>query len=235
MGEARHRVLPAKGAVEQHVERCRRQPLLAADDVRHLHQVVVDDVGQMVGRQLVGALPQHLIVEDRAVDADVAANYVVDVHILARLDEEADDVGVPLGDEAVGIFLAECQRVAHLVARRGVVLEVLHLLALGGQFLGRIEGDVGASGVEELADIFLIDFLALALAVRAVVAAEADAFVELNAEPAERLQDIFLGTGHEACGVGVLDAEDELAAVLAGEEIVVESSADTTDVEGSCG
>ena len=185
MGEARHRVLPAESAVEQYVERCRRQPFLAADDVRYLHQVVVDDVGQMVGRQLVGALPQHLIVEDRAVDADVAANDVVDVYILARLDEEADDVGVTLGDEAVGLFLAECQRVAHLSARRGVVLEVLHLLALGGQLLGRIESDVGTSGIEELLDIYLIDFLALALAVRAVVAAEAYALVELYAEPAE--------------------------------------------------
>ena len=189
----------------------------------------------MVGWQLVGALPQHLIVEDRAVDADVAANDVVDVYILPRLDEEADDVGVTLGDEAVGLFLAECQRVAHLSARRGVVLEVLHLLALGGQFLGRIEGDVGASGIEKLFDIFLIDLLALVLAVRAVVAAEADALVELDAEPAERLQDIFLGSGHEACRVGVLDAEDELAAVLAGEEIVVQSCADAADMQRSCG
>ena len=33
VGKARHGVLPAESLVEQHVQRCRRQPLLATDDV----------------------------------------------------------------------------------------------------------------------------------------------------------------------------------------------------------
>ena len=45
VGKTRHRVLPAKGAVKQHMQRRTRQPLLTADDVGDLHQVVIDDVG----------------------------------------------------------------------------------------------------------------------------------------------------------------------------------------------
>ena len=38
-----------------------RNPLFAAKDVGHAHQMVVDDVGQVVGRKSVGLL-QHLVV-----------------------------------------------------------------------------------------------------------------------------------------------------------------------------
>ena len=54
VGKGGHRVFPAESTVEQHVQWGRRQPLLAADDVRNFHQVVIHDVGQMVGGQLVG-------------------------------------------------------------------------------------------------------------------------------------------------------------------------------------
>ena len=62
-------------------------------------------------------------------------------------------------------------------------------------------------------------------------AAEAHALVELDAEPAERLDDVLFGTRYEAVGVGVLDAEDEVAAVLTCEEIVVQCCTDATDVQ----
>ena len=60
MPEARQ--LPAEGAVEQNVLRRRGDPLLGADHVGDLHQVIVDDVGEMVGGEAVG-LHQHLVVD----------------------------------------------------------------------------------------------------------------------------------------------------------------------------
>ena len=109
MSEARHRVLPAEGAIQEHMQGRRRQPLLATDDMGHLHEVVIYDVGKVVGGELVGALPQHLVVEDGAVDADVAADDVIDVYVLAGLDEESYHVGASFGDEAVCLLLAERQ------------------------------------------------------------------------------------------------------------------------------
>ena len=201
------------------------KPLFTADDLGDFHEVVIHDVGEVVGGELVGALPQHLIIEDGTVDADVAADDVIDVYVLAGLDEESYHVGVAFGDEAVCLLLAECQGVAHLRACGSVVLELLTTLfgsiTLCREFLRGVESDVCASGIQELLDIFLIDLLALALAIGTVVAAEADTLVELNAEPLERLDDIFLGSRHEACGVGVFNSEDEFSAVLTGEEIIV--------------
>ena len=56
MSEGRHSVTPTESLVEQHMKRCRRQPLLATNDVGYFHEMVVNDVGQMVGRQLVSTL-----------------------------------------------------------------------------------------------------------------------------------------------------------------------------------
>ena len=80
MREAGLRILPAESLIQQIVQGQGREPFLAADDLRDLHQMVVHDVGQVVGRQFVGAFPEHLVVERIAVDFDVAADQVVHRH-----------------------------------------------------------------------------------------------------------------------------------------------------------
>ena len=92
MGELRHRVSPSECTVKQDMQRSRRQPFFTANHVGHLHQMVVYDVGQMVGRQFVGTLVKHLIVENGRVDDHIAANHVVHMYVLARLYLEADNV-----------------------------------------------------------------------------------------------------------------------------------------------
>ncbi len=64
VNKCRHRVSPAECFVEKHVERCRRQPLFAANHVGDLHQMVVDDVGKVVCWEVVGRFVEHLVVED---------------------------------------------------------------------------------------------------------------------------------------------------------------------------
>lgn len=103
------------------------------------------------------------------------------------------------------------------------------------KFLRSVESDVCLAVVEELLHIVAVDVAALALLIGAVIAAFAHAFIDADAEPAERLVDIFLGSGHEAVGVGVLDAENHVAAVLAGEEVVIEGCTHASDMEGACG
>jgi hypothetical protein len=50
----------------------RREPFLGANDVRDPHQMVVDDVGQVIGRESV-ALQEDLVVHLRPLEADLAA------------------------------------------------------------------------------------------------------------------------------------------------------------------
>ena len=75
-----------------------------------------------------------------------------------------------------------------------------------------------------------VDFGALGLAVGAVGAADVGAFVPGEADPLEGVEDHLLGGGDEAGAVGVLDAQDELAAALAGEEVVEQADVGGADV-----
>ena len=174
----------------------------------NLHEVVVDDIGEVVGRQFVGTLIEHLIVEDVALDAHLATNEVVDEDFLARLNLESHHILLSVGNEALHLVLREGEGVAHLHARAGIILEIRHLGALSLKFLRGVEGYVSLASVEELINILLIYLATLALTVGTFVATERNALVELNAEPAKRLEDVFLSPRHETCGVGILDAED---------------------------
>ena len=196
-----------------------------------LHQVVVDNVCQVVGRQLVGTLEEHLVVDDVGLHTHLAANEVVDKYLAARLNTETHDILVTGSHQRVDFLLGQRQRVAHLTTGVGVVLEVLYLCTFLFQLLGRIKSDVGLAGVEQLLHILLIDVAALALAIRSFVATKRDSLVELDTQPAERLDDILLGTGHEAVRVGVLNTEHQVATVLTGKQIIIQGGTDATDMQ----
>ena len=234
VGELRHGGLPAKGSVEHHVERGRRQPLFTTDDVGDLHQVVVDDVGQVVGGHAV-ALEEHLVVQQAAVHGDVATDEVVhgDVKVLGEL--EAHHVGLAAVDATLHFVGAEGEAVLHPCAGGAVVLEGLLLslifFALGLEGFGPVEGVVGPAVGEQLLGILAVERLAVALTVGTEGTAEMDALVELDAQPIESLDDVLFGTRHKTGLVGVFYAQNHLAALLTGEEVVVEGGAHTADVK----
>jgi len=87
------------------------------------------------------------------------------------------------------------------------------------------------AGRNELVGILPVHGLALALLVGAVGAAHALAFVNHDAAPGQRFQNVLLSAGHEAVLVRVLDAEEHLAAQLAGQQVVVQSRAYAADVQ----
>ena len=61
------------------------QPLLSANHVGYLHQVVVYDISQMIGRQFVRTLIQYLVVYNVTHDTYIAPDEVVDMHFDTRL------------------------------------------------------------------------------------------------------------------------------------------------------
>ena len=221
MGELRHRVSPSERTVKQNMQRSRRQPFFTANHVGHLHQMVVYDVGQMVGRQFVGTLVKHLIVENGRVDDHIAANHVVHMYVLARLYLEPDDVLPAFGQQPLHLVSRQRQRIAHHTARRGIVLEILDFLPLGLQFFRRVEGDISLTGIQQLLHVFLVNVPAFRLTVRTMLPTETYSFVERNAEPTERFQNVFLRSRDKPVGVCVLDTENELAAMLACKKIIV--------------
>ena len=208
----------------------RGQPLLATDDMGDFHQVVVDDVGQVIGRQLVGTLVEHLVIEDVALHTHLTANQVVDQYLLSGFNLETDYVLMAGSHQLFHFLLWKGQRVTHLTTGVGVVLEILDFGTLGFQLLGGVEGDVSLVGIQQLLNIFLIDVAALTLTVGTFVTSEGYTLVELDAQPLERLDDIFLGTGYETIGVGVLDTEHQIAAVLLGKQIIIQGGTYTANM-----
>ena len=196
--------------------------------------MVINNVGQVIGRQLVGTLEEHLIVEDITLHAHLPTNQVIDQHLLSGLNLEAHHILLTIGDQLLHLLLGKGQRVAHLTTRMAVVLEVLYLRTLGLQFLRGIEGNIGLSRIQQLLDIFLIDFSTLTLTIRPFVASKADTLIKLNAQPLERFDDIFLCPRYETCRIGIFYAEHKVALMLTGKQIIIQGSTHATNVQCPC-
>jgi hypothetical protein len=68
-----------------------------------------------------------------------------------------------------------------------------------------------------------------------VRAAYVGAFVPLQAQPVQAVDQLLLGLGVVASAVGVFDAQDELPAGLAGQQVVVQGGAAAAQVGAAGG
>lgn len=90
---------------------------------------------------------------------------------------------------------------------------------------------VDETGLFEFGEVLIVDFFAFALAVGGVIAGHVGAFVPVEAEPIEAVEDSGVGFGGVARFVGIFDAEDKFALGVAGVEPVEEGRAGAADVE----
>jgi hypothetical protein len=195
----------------------RIDPLLAADHVRDTHQVVIDDVGQVIGRHAVG-LEQDLRIDHVPVQVDVPAQQVIDTAAAGRLrHQHANHVGLAGGLTPGHLVFRQMQirglqgsAVAGLAARG----------AQGLELLGTSIADESLAGIHQLAGVLAIQFHALTLAIGTVVSAHVGALVPVQAQPAQGIEDRLLRLGGGTRAVRVLDAQEELAAVRTGKAII---------------
>lgn len=199
-----------------------------------LHQVVVHDIGKMIGGQLVGTLIQHLIVYDITLHTHFTTDQVMDEDLLTGLHLETDHILLTVSNHPVDLLLRKGQRVTHLLTGMAVVLEVLHLSALCLQLLRGVEGDICLPGIQQLLHILLVDVTALTLTIGTFVATEGDTLVKLNTQPLERLDDIFLCTRHETVGVRILDTEHQVTAMLTSKQIIIQCCTYSSNMQSTC-
>ena len=206
--ELRH--LPPEPAMEQDVLGGRGDPLLAAHDRGDAHEVVVDHDGQVIGREAVG-LEDDLVVRGGRVDP--AADDVLEAGLDVLGDQHAHDgpVGESRQRRALLAGLAVAQPVV-AGGQLGLLLQLAHL----GQALGRAPAVVRVAVRDELLDIRPVGVQPLALPVGRVGAADIGALVVGQPQPGQRVEDLLLAALDVAGLVGVLDAQDEPAAGLAG-------------------
>src|SRR5690606_5161553 len=102
---------------------------------------------------------------------------------------------------------------AHLIEALSAA-EAREGMALGNQFIR----------------VLLINFTPFALTIRTVRAAHIRAFIPFDTEPAQRIIDLLFRLPRRAQLVGVLNAQDELTAMLTGETQVEQRDIRGADV-----
>ncbi len=187
-----------------------RDVIVAADHVGDAHVHVVGHHAQVIGGLAVRA-EQHEVFELRGVEADLA------VHGVGERD------GALVGHaEADGAWRAGRFTASYLFGRqleRGVRAGVgRRLAAFGGvaqraRLLGRAVVEVGVAAAHELLGNLAVTVVPLRLEVRSVGPAHIRPFVPGQPEPAEPVEDARHHLVRGALGVGVLDPQDERAAM----------------------
>ena len=188
--------------------------------------MIVNDIGQMVGRHTVG-FEKDLVVHVVGVHAHPTADSVLETNLVVARKLDAHNVRLTCCNFRVNLFFWKGQRVLHIAASDIVVLPVrstsiLCHLAHSVQLFRGVEGDVCLVVCEQLVYVFTVHWFAFTLAVRAVSSVfAANSFVRANATPGQSLNDVLLSTRHKSCLIRVFDTQQEIAAVLLGEQVVV--------------
>ena len=189
--------------------------IVAADDMGHAHVVIVDDDGQHVGRRAVGAQQDH-VVELGVLDRDLALHRVLDDRLPGLRRLEAHD-RLHVGGGLLRVAVAPAAVVAHRLA--GGLLRSPHLI----EFLRRGIAVIGMALGQHL-----VRDLGMAGGARELIG---DLAVPRQAEPGEPIQDRRDRRLGRARAVGVLDAQQVLAAVMLGEEPVEQGRSGAADMQ----
>ena len=214
--EARHR--RAERFVQIDLARRVVDMIVATDDLGDAHVDVVDHHREVVGGEPVRT-QHHEIVEFGVGPLHPALDLVLEHH--------AAGFRIPETQHAVGIVAVR----QVLVARAAVVARFLAAVLQRGphrvEFVLRFVGPVGLAGIVQRLRHLAVAFHPPGLVERA--------FVRVEAQPVHAVQD----RPHRRIGgtlaIGVLDAQDELAAAMARFQPAVQRGARSADVQESGG
>eukprot|EP00958_Prasinococcus_capsulatus_P024870 scaffold3981_cov302-Prasinococcus_capsulatus_cf.AAC.2 len=205
------RALEAQGVVEESLAEGVGEVLLGADDVADAHERVIDGHAEVVHGHAVAAQDDE-ITQRVGLPRHLASDVVVDLHRLVLGHAEAVREGCALLH--LGRHLL-WRRGGPLAAVDGRDLELLRLLLHRGELLVCAEARVRHVLLHQVVHVLAVDRAALRLPVRAVGALLVGALVVVQAEPRQIAQHGLLRLASGARCVGILHAEDELAAQLA--------------------
>ena len=195
---------PSERTVQRKLARCARQQIFAAQHVGDSHQCVVRRVHEGVERVAVGANEdevRHVL----GTESHLATHEVIPGPVLIG-HPEPRDTGSPRCAIFSCLFFGQ---VAAVSVVPGVPAFLARNLATFGQFLRRAEARVGVTGFGKLGDHIAVDMATFRLPVRTVVPADLGAFVPVETEPTQRVQQRGVGLLRVTGGVGVFNAEHE--------------------------
>ena len=196
------------------------------------HQVVVNDIGKVIGGIAVGFDQDHVI-QLGVVHADIAVQLIVEGGTAFGRGILADHMGQARGQLLFHFLFGQMQAVLVI----DVDLLAAHRLCQGGQALRRAEAVIGFAAVDQLFGVFVINarFDALALDIGAHAAVLFGAFIRDQACIGQGTVDDIDGTLHLTDLVRILDTEDIVAALMFGDQIGVQGCTKVADMHAPCG
>ena len=212
------RRLPTESCVQQVILRRRGKILVSSYDVGYAHCVVVNDIGEVVGRHSI-RLQKHLVVQVNVLNGDVAVDLVMERGSPVVRDLLADNAGFA---GVVALLRLGSVHVAAGAAVRGSksvcgVLAAVLVLAT--------EAVVCVSGFHQLLCILLEHTHSLALYIRTAGTADVRTLVPVQSAGPERSVDNIGSALNVASLVGILNTQNKLALVLSRDKIGVQRSA----------
>ena len=212
--------LQVQGIIQQNVPGSAGEPLLGAEHVGYLHQVVVHHVGQVVGRETVG-LYNYEIVQDIGLKGYLSPDLVVKADPYVGRNPEPDYGHIRI-TPGPGLIFGQVPTSFVVFGRQlfaGLLLP--HLIQPG-------RGAVAVVGIalaQQFFGVLMVDVQPLRLEIGAKLTPDLRALVPVKLKPAKALQDRLGGPVHSAALVGVLYADNETAAVMPGEKPVEQGGA----------
>src|ERR1700744_2940742 len=100
------------------------------------------------------------------------------------------------------------------------ILKVGYLVAVTLQFLRRIKSIISMAFAHQLLGILAVKRFSLALAVWRVRAAGNRAFIRHQHAPVQAIDNILFGPLYIAVLVGILNAQNKIAAMLFGKQVI---------------
>ena len=190
--------------------------------MRDFHQMIVDDIGKVVGRKTVG-LEQNAFVQFVIINFDVTVNNIMENGSSGLMNGLADNIRLAGGNAGARLFKAQ--------ALAGIFeLDVLFVVFLLVGVSGGTETIMRAAQFYQFMRVFGIQRLALRLNVRTVIAADVRPFVPVHADSFQRVVNDFFGTLDKTLLVRIFNTENEVAAVGFGDEILVQCGSQVADV-----
>ena len=104
MGKLWHRILPSESFIKKNMQGCTGQPFFTANNVSDFHQMVVYNVGKVIGGQSVSAFVKHFIIKNIALDNDFTTNHIINMHLFTGYYFKTHHILCAVFNQLVGFF-----------------------------------------------------------------------------------------------------------------------------------
>ena len=220
------RYVPAECLIQQIILRSRGKVLVAAYNMGDAHEVVVHNVGKVVGRHAVG-LNQDLVVQCAVLHCHISVNVVVECGSSLQRHLLANDVGNTCVQLFLNFFRREIPAVA--VIHGSNVRSFLNFPHFF-QTLLVTEAVICVTGFHQFFRVGLEHAHTLRLYIRSHRTADVRTFVPVQTGNPQGVIDHINGTFYITFLIGVLDPQNKIAVLFLGDQIGKQCGTQVADV-----